>query len=156
MAHIIQLALGPFVSNVGVKGRTNLCEAHERDQQFGENESKEIGKCQRLRKQGNARINKVLAIRPGLATIIEKVRISRNVESPETDLHIAANAGCIDYTDTGLWKWVQWMLKTQCTNHSTSYCGCKDMAEFHSWGAWLSLPMTRIHPRVSQKSKIQW
>jgi hypothetical protein len=76
MAHVIQLALGAFMSNLGVKGHTKSWEAHERDHQFGENESIDIGKSQRLRKEGNARINKVLAMRPGLAKIIEKVRIS--------------------------------------------------------------------------------
>jgi len=48
MAHVIQLALGAFMSNFGVKGRTKSCEAHERDQQFGENQSMDIGKSQRL------------------------------------------------------------------------------------------------------------
>jgi len=76
MAQVIQLALGAFMSSFGVKGRTKSWEAHERDQQFGENESIDIGKSKRLRKEGNARINKVLAMRPGLAKIIEKVRIS--------------------------------------------------------------------------------
>jgi hypothetical protein len=76
MAHDIHLALGAFMSSLGVKGRTKSWEAHERDQQFGENESIDIGKIQRLRKEGNARINKVLAMKPGLAKIIEKVRIS--------------------------------------------------------------------------------
>jgi len=76
MAHVIQLALGAFMSSVSVKGRTKSWEAHERNQQFGENESIDIGKCQRLRKEGNATINKVLAMRPGFAKIIEKVRIS--------------------------------------------------------------------------------
>jgi hypothetical protein len=76
MVHVIQLALGAFMSSLGVKGRTKSWEAHERNQQFGENENIEIGKSQRLRKEGNARINKVLAMRPGLAKIIEKVRIS--------------------------------------------------------------------------------
>jgi len=72
MVHIIQLALGAFMSSLGVKGWTKSWEAHERDQQFGENESIDIGKIQRLRKEGNARINKVSAMRPGLARIIEK------------------------------------------------------------------------------------
>ena len=76
MAHVIQLALGEFMSSLGVKGRTKSLEAHERDQQFGENESIDIGKCQRLRKEGNARINKVSAMGPGLAKIIEKVHSS--------------------------------------------------------------------------------
>jgi len=100
MAHVIQLALGAFMSTLGVKGRTKSWEAHECDQKFGENESTDIGKSQRLRKEGNARINKVLAMRPGLAKIIEKVRISTYFESAETDLHIAENACCIDYADT--------------------------------------------------------
>jgi hypothetical protein len=76
MAHVLQLALGSFMSRLGVKGRTKSWEAYERDQQFGENESIDIGKSQRLRKEGNARISKVSAISPGLAKIIEKVRIS--------------------------------------------------------------------------------
>jgi len=32
MAHVIQLALGAFMSSLGVKGRTKSWEAHERDQ----------------------------------------------------------------------------------------------------------------------------
>jgi hypothetical protein len=76
MAHLIQLALGAFMSSLGVKDRTKFWEAHERDQQFGENEYIDIGKSQRLRKEGNARINKVSAMKPGLAKIIGKVRIS--------------------------------------------------------------------------------
>jgi len=76
MAHVIQLALGAFMSSLRVKGNTKSWEAHERNQPFGENESIDIGKSQRLRKEGNARISNVAAIRPGLAKIIEKVRIS--------------------------------------------------------------------------------
>jgi len=64
----------------------------------------EIGKSQRLRKEGNARINNMSAMSPGLAKIIEKVCISRYFESPETDSHIAENACCIDYAET-------WSLK---------------------------------------------
>jgi len=48
MAHVIQLALGAFMSSLGVKGRTKSWEAHERDQQFGENNSIDIGKSQRF------------------------------------------------------------------------------------------------------------
>jgi hypothetical protein len=64
MAHVIQLALGAFMSSLSVKGRTKSWKAHERDQHFGENESIDI------------RINKVSAMRPGLAKIIEKEHIS--------------------------------------------------------------------------------
>jgi len=84
------------MSSLGVKGRTKSWDAHERDQQFGVNENIEIRKSQRLRKEGNARINKVSAMRPGLGKVIEKVRISKYFESPETDLHIAENARWID------------------------------------------------------------
>jgi hypothetical protein len=100
MAHIIQLALDAFMSSLGVKGRTKSWEDHEHDQQFGENESTHIWKTHRLRKEGNARINMVSAMRPGLAKIIEKVHISTYFESAEADLHIAENACCIDYADT--------------------------------------------------------
>jgi hypothetical protein len=75
MVLMIQLALGAFMSSLRVKGCTKSSEAHEPDQQFGENESTHIGRGQRLRKEGNARINKMLAIKPGLAKIIEKVHI---------------------------------------------------------------------------------
>jgi len=100
MAHLIQPALGAFMSSLGVKGHTKSWEAYERDQQFGENESTDIGKRQRLRKEGNATINKVSAMRPGLAKIIEKVRISTYYESAETTMHIAENACCINDADT--------------------------------------------------------
>jgi hypothetical protein len=43
-------------------------------------------------------------MKPGLAKIIEKVRISWYFESSETDLDIAENACCIDYAHT-------WSLK---------------------------------------------
>jgi hypothetical protein len=80
------------MSSQGVKRRAKSSEAHEGDQQSGENESTDIGKSQRLRKEGNARINMVSAMRPGLGKIIEKVRISTYYESAETDLHIPENA----------------------------------------------------------------
>jgi len=48
MAHVIKLALGAFMSSLGVKGCTKSWEAHERDQQNAENEGTDIGKSQRL------------------------------------------------------------------------------------------------------------
>jgi len=48
---------------------------------------------------GNARINKVSAMRPSFAKIIDKVRISTYFEIAETDLHKAGNACCNDYAD---------------------------------------------------------
>jgi len=50
MVHVIQLALGAFMSSLDVKDRNKSWEANEHDQQFGENESIDIGKSQRLRK----------------------------------------------------------------------------------------------------------
>jgi len=86
--------------SLSVNGCTKSWEAHEHNQQFGEHESIAIGKSQRLRKEGNARTNKVSYMRAGLAKTIEKVHISRHFENPETDSDTAANACCIDYTDT--------------------------------------------------------
>jgi len=65
------------MSSLGVKGHTMSWEAHERNQQIRENESVDIEKSQRLPNEGNIRINKVSAIEPGLAKIIEKVYIWR-------------------------------------------------------------------------------
>jgi len=96
----MQLASGAFMSRLGVNCSTKPWEAHECDQQFGENDTIDIGKSQRLQNEGNATINNVSAIRPSLAKIIEKVNISRYFESSETNLCIAENACCIDYTDT--------------------------------------------------------
>jgi len=100
MTQVIQLALAAFISSLHVKARTKSWEAHQCDQQFGEYESIDVGKTQRLPKEGNTRINKVPAMTPGLVKIIAKVRISTYFESPETDLHIAENASSIVYADT--------------------------------------------------------
>jgi len=156
MAHVIQLAVGAFVSSLGVKGRIKSCEAHERDQQFGENESIDVGKSQRLRKEGNARINKVSAMRPGLAKIIEKVRISSYFESPEADIHIAENACCINYANTWSPKRVHWLSKSQSPHCSTSDYGCEDTLELYTGVSRACLPFTGIHTRVASKRKIQW
>jgi len=156
MAHIIQLALSAFMSSLGVKGRTKSWEAHERDQQFGENESIDVGKSERLRKEGNARINKVSAMRPGLAKIIEKVRIWWYFESPEADLHIAENACCINYANTWSPKRVYWLSKSQSPHCSTFDYGCEDTLDLYTGVARARLPFTGIHTRVASKPKIQW
>ena len=100
MAHVIQLALGAFISSQCGNGLTKSWKADEPDQQFGENERLEIRKSQRLQKEGNTITNTVSAMRPDLAKIIEKVCISSYFESPETDLHIPETACSIDYADT--------------------------------------------------------
>jgi len=149
LAHVIELALSEFMSSLGVTGRTKSWEAHERDQWFGENESKDIGKTQRLRKEGNAGINKVSAMRPGLAQIIEKVRISTYFKSAETDLHIALNACSIDLADTWASKWVHWLSKSQSTKCSLTNYGCYNTVEFDNGVGWVRLPIMRIHPGVA-------
>jgi len=154
MAHVIQLALGVFMKSLHIKGCTMSWEAHERNQQFEDNQSTDIGRSQRLRKVGNARIDKVLALWPGLAKIIEKVRISRHFERPETHHQIAENAWCIDYADTWSSKQVHWMLKRQSTYPSTTYYGCENLVEYDTRDAWVGLPIIRIHPPVAQESKI--
>jgi len=156
MAHIIQLALGEFMSSLGVKGHTKSSQAHARNQQFGENKSVDIGNSQRLRKEGNARINKVSAMRPGLAKIIEKVCISRYFESPETFSHIAASACRIDCMDTWSSKWVHWLSNSQSPNSCTTCYGCEDTLECDTGVAWVSLPITRFDLWVSPQSEIQW
>jgi len=156
MAQVTQLALSAFLSSLGVKDRTNSWEAHECNQQFGDNDSIDIGKSQRLRKEGNAWINKVSAMRPGVAKQIEKLRISTNFESPDTDLYIAENACCIDYAAIWLSKWVHSLSESQSIHYVTTCCGCEDMMKLNAGVAWVGLPITRIHLRVAQDSKIQW
>ena len=84
--------LGVSISSFSVKGCNKSWEAHERNQQFGENESIDNGNSPRCRKDSNARIWKVLAMRVGFMKIIEKVHSSTNCEFPDTDTHIAVNA----------------------------------------------------------------
>jgi len=124
-----------------LKGRTKSWETHQRNQQFGENENTDIGKSQRLPKEGNARINKVSAMRPGLAKTIEKVRISTYFESAETDLHIAENACCIDYADTWLSKRVHSLSKSQSPDCSTTHYGCEDTLEVDNGVGRARLPI---------------
>jgi len=154
MAHFIQLPLGAFMSSLGVKGRTKSLEAHECHPEFGENESIDIGKSQRLRREGNARINMVSAMRPGLAKIIEKVRISWYFESPETDLHNAENACCIDYADTWSSKQIHWLWRSRSPHCSTSDYGCKDTLELYRGVTQAGLPIMGIHMWMASKSKI--
>jgi len=156
IAHVIQLALAAFMSSLSVKGHTKSWEAHERDQQFGENESIDIWKSQRLRKEGNVRITKVSAMRPGSAKIIEKVRISWYFESPEADHHKAENACCINYANTWSPKRVYLPSKSQTENCSTSDYGCEDTLELYSGVARARLPLTGIHPCLASEPQIRW
>jgi len=144
------------MSSLGVNGRTKPWEAHEYDQQFGENESIDIGKSQRLPKAGNVRMHKVSAMKPGLAKIIEKVCISWYFASPEINLHIAENACCIDYTDTWSSKRVHWLSKGQSWHCGTTDYGCENTVETNAGVARARLPITGIRTWVAAKSKIHW
>jgi len=156
MAHVIEQALGAVMSSLGVKGRNKSWEAHEHDQQFGENESIHIRMIQRLRKECNTRINQVSAMRPGLVKIIEKLCISRDFHSPEMNLHMAENACHIGYADTWSSKRVHWLSKSQSPHRSTTNYGFEDTLEIDTGVAWASQPIRRIHLRVAPESEIQW
>jgi len=156
MAHVIQLALGAFMSSLGVKDGTRSWEAHERNQQFGENGSIDIGKSQRLRKEGNARINKVSAMKPGLAKMIGKVCISWCFGSPEIDLLIAENACSSDYADTWSSKQVHWVSKSQSSHRATTIYWYENPSQLKTGVARASQPIMGIHRRVAPKSKLIW
>jgi len=156
MGHVIHLALGAFTSSLGLKGRTKSWKAHERGQQFWENETIDIGKSQSLRKEGNARMNKVSAMKQGFGKTIEKLRISWYFEIHDAELHIAANACCIKYADTWSPKRVHGLSKSHSPHCGTSYYGCEDMLELYTGVAGARLPLTGIHPQVASKAKIHW
>jgi len=156
VAHVIQLALSAFMSSLSVTDRAKSWDAHERDQQCVENESIDSGKSQELWKEGNARINKVLAMKPGLAQIIEQIHTSKYFESSETELHKAENASFIDYANFWLSTQVHWMSKSQSPHHSTINYGCEDTLELNHWVACTSLPIMRIPPPVAPKFNIHW
>jgi len=156
MAHVIQLVLGAFLRSLGVKGHIKSLEAHECNQQFGENEGINIGKSQRLRKESNARIDQVTAMKPGFANIMKKVRISWYFANPEFDLHIAENACWIDYADTWASKRVHRHSKTESLLRSSTDYGREDMWELNTAVAQVGIPITAIHTRVSPKSTILW
>jgi len=156
LGHIIQLALGALMGGLGVKGCTKSWEAHERHHQFGDNESIDIGKSQRLRKDGNAEIDKVSAMRPGFGKIIEIVRISRYFESSQNDLHIAENACWMDYANTLLSKLVHWPSKSPCSHCCTTDYGFEDRLELDTAVTRAGQLITRCHLRVPRRSKIPW
>jgi len=154
MAHIIQLASGAFMSSLRVKGRNKSWDAPEHNQQLGENESVDIRKSQRCRTECNAWINKVSAMRSGLALIIETVCISWYFETSETDLRMAENTCCIDSADTWSRKWVHRLSKPESPHFSTSDYGCEDTLELNTGVDQVSQLITGIHMRVPPKSTI--
>jgi len=53
------------MSSLVGNARANTWETDDSDQQFGDNKSIDIWNIEILQKEGNARINKVSAMRPG-------------------------------------------------------------------------------------------
>jgi len=104
MVYIIQLLFSAFLSILKVNDHTKTWDGNKHYKQFEENEGTDLGKRQRHRNKGNARVDKVSAMRSGLGKIIEKVHTLRNFGSPETDHRIATNVCGIVYVDT-------WSLK---------------------------------------------
>jgi len=155
MAHLMQLGWGAFMSSLDLKGHTESWESHEHDQELGENECIDIGKGRTLRNERNATINKELGMRPGLAKIIVNVCISRNFESPETDLHRAENTCYINYADTTSSERVHWLSTSDSTNRSNTYYPCEDRVEFDTAVAAANILISRIHTRVAHESNIQ-
>jgi hypothetical protein len=154
MAHVIELALCAFMSSRGVNGRTKYWEAHQSDQQFGEHESIDIGKSQRLWTDGTARINKVLGMRPDLAKIIEKVHISWYFESPETDLHIVENGCWFNNVDTWSSKRLHWLSNRQSPHRGTSNYRCEDAFELSTGVTPAGLAITGFHRCMASTCKL--
>jgi len=102
MLNVIQLALGVLMSSLGVEGHTRSCEWCERDQQDGGHECANIGMSKTVWEEGNARLNKLSAMRPSHAKLIHNVHITTRFERPETDLDVAKSACWIYYEDTWL------------------------------------------------------
>jgi len=144
------------MSGLGVTGRTNSWEAHECDHQFVDNQSIDIRKSQRLRKESNAWINKVLAMEPALAKMIQKVRISWYFESPKIVYKIAENACGIDFADTGSSKRVHRVSNSQNPCRGTSDYGCEAALELINGVVRVRVQIMGIHARLAPKSTIQW
>jgi hypothetical protein len=111
---------------------------------------------QRLRIVGNVRTTISSAMRPGWVKRIETVHIMIYCDSPETDIGIAANAGCLDYADTWPSKHDHWLSQRESTNRSTANYLCEETVEFDTAFASVGIPITRIHPWVTQGSMRQW
>jgi len=148
MVHVMLHAVGGFLTSLGIKGCSKSWKASERNRQFGENQSTDIGKTQRHQKEANARISKLWARRSDLAKITEKVCNSRKFENPATDLHIAANTCSVDYADSGSSKRVRWLSNSNSRNRSTTYNQCENMVVVDKGVARVSQLIMRIHPQV--------
>jgi len=92
-------------------------------------------------------------MRPGCVKIVEKLWISRNFESSETELCLAEKACWVDYANTRLLKQVHQLSKSKRSNGSTTHYGCENTVEFDNGELWATLSM----PKISQNgSSIQY
>jgi len=153
MAHVIQLALGAFRSNLGIHGCTKSWESHECNQQDGENDSLYIGKIQRLWKEGNATINKLSAMKPGVPQVIEKVCISIYFETIETNLYMAANTCYIEYAGNRLLKRVLSASTCQSMNRTITYFESEDSLESNTGVASASLLIMKFTSKLLKNPK---
>jgi hypothetical protein len=115
-----------------------------------------IGNRQRPRQEGNARITKLSGKRPGLAMIIKEVHILKYFEYPETCLHIAENACCIDHANIYLKKHLYRLWEIHSPHCGTTDCEWEDTSPFETEVAWPSLPIVCIHSCQAPESKIEW
>jgi len=104
---------------------------------------------------------------PFLANVIElavcafmsRLRVKGRTESwkaHERNQQYAKNACCMDYANTQSLKWDLWLSKSEFTTRSTTNYGCSDTMTFNTGVVWETLPITRIHPKGAQQSKIPW
>jgi len=108
-----------------------------------------LGKSLRLRQEYDAGINKVSAMCPGLAITIETLRISRQYEWPQTDIHTEENACCTEYAGTWSTKRVHRLSKSKSPDASTTNYGCEDTLELDPGVGWARQLITWIPSRVA-------
>jgi len=113
-----------------------------------------LGRIKDFEKKGTAKINKVSAMKSGLAEIIQTLCIIRYFECPETDLHIAENACCIDYAETWLSEWVHWQSTSHGPHCGTSDYECEETLELYTGVTRAGLPITGSHKWVASKLNV--
>jgi hypothetical protein len=94
-------------------------------------------------------------MRPGLAKMIEKVRISTYFDHAETDLHMAENAYCMHWTNTWSSKRVDWLSQSQSPDCCTTHSGCEVTLERDTGVAQAPPLNTWIQSGVASKPKVQ-
>jgi hypothetical protein len=109
-----------------------------------------------LLKESNGRIYEVSAMRSGLAKIIENTSISRKFETTKTNVQMAENACCIDYSATRSSIRVHWLSTIQIVHCRLTYYKCEKTLEFATGVVWASEKIRDIYMWVVLESIIQW